>query len=208
MYAQLTAEEIQTLSTKKASGCAWATYTALAAHTWKKATCFPSITRIWEVLGGAYTERAIYKALKFLERAGLITRKKATMKERFGLVLKTAKKVLKHGSRKRKNNRSKLRTTVPHKRKDTFGNRTFSNLETNEKSSADEFNEAFNGHSEDVVQFIMKCFQQRPNGKNKPDLNVSRQTVENCLKDPSAGLMDWRQYVVQHYPEFALEPSL
>jgi len=117
MYAQLTEIEIKTLAEHRASGAAWAVYTALAAHAWKKAEVFPSIKRIQDVIGGHYTRRTIYAALRFLDKVGLIVRKAATVKERFTLALKKAKKVLKHGAASSLQNTSRVRRDSHHKRK-------------------------------------------------------------------------------------------
>lgn len=117
MYAQLTDQEIKTLSEHKASGAAWAVYTALAAHAWKKAEVFPSIKRIKDVLGGHYTTRTIYAALRFLDKVGLIVRKAATVKERFTLALKKAKKVKKWGAKQRLQDPSQVCKNDHHKRK-------------------------------------------------------------------------------------------
>tara|TARA_R100000655_G_scaffold797_2_gene3309 strand:- start:10116 stop:10730 length:615 start_codon:yes stop_codon:yes gene_type:complete len=117
MYAQLTENEIKTLSEHKASGAAWAVYTALAAHAWKKAEVFPSIKRIQDVIGGHYTRRTIYAALRFLDKVGLIVRKAATVKERFTLALKKAAKVAKHGAARALHDSSQVCKDSHHKRK-------------------------------------------------------------------------------------------
>lgn len=117
MYAQLTENEIKTLSEHRASGGAWAVYTALAAHAWKKAEVFPSIKRIYDVLGGHYTRRTIYAALKFLDKVGLIVRKAATVKERFTLALKKVKKLKKWGSEQRLQDPAQECKELQHKRK-------------------------------------------------------------------------------------------
>lgn len=117
MYAQLTEQEIKTLSKHKASGAAWAVYTALAAHAWKKAEVFPSIERIKKVLGGHYSTRTIYSALRFLDKVGLIVRKAAKVKERFTLALKKASKAAKHGATRSLQNRAQVRRESHHNRK-------------------------------------------------------------------------------------------
>ncbi len=119
VYSQLTTDEIAKLSINKASGAAWGVYSALSAHAWTKATVFPSIQRISDVLANAYSHRAIYKALSFLEKIGLIVRKAATVKERFTLVLKQVAKKAKAAALKTTdmNNRSQYRTNGQHKKR-------------------------------------------------------------------------------------------
>ena len=117
MYAQLTENEIKTLSEHRASGAAWAVYTALAAHAWKKAEVFPSIKRIQDVIGRHYTRRTIYAALRFLDKVGLIVRKAATVKERFTLALKKVAKVAKHGAGRSLQDPAQVRRDSHHKRK-------------------------------------------------------------------------------------------
>ena len=125
MYAQLTDIEIKTLSENKASGSTWAVYTALAAHSWKSAQVFPSIDRISKVLGGHYSRRTIYQALRFLDKVGLIIRKAATVKERFTLALKKVAKKLKHGAATSLQDRAQDCTNVHHKREQKRKNNNY-----------------------------------------------------------------------------------
>lgn len=92
MYAQITTEEITALAKVKASGLAVLVYSALSAHDWTRSdgVVFPSIKRLCKLLPG-YHKSSIYKALKFLEDAGLIQRKEATSKSRFKLVMRAVK---------------------------------------------------------------------------------------------------------------------
>ena len=111
MYAQINHQEITELATKKASGLATQIYLVLSSHCWKKNECFPSLSRIGEMLGNVYHTNSIHRALKWLEDNGFIIRKAAKATNRFVMKVRalTKKLVSKPNGehkreRKRKNN--------------------------------------------------------------------------------------------------------
>lgn len=87
-YATISAIEIQKLASLKAPSSVWAVVTALNAYAQGKTTCFPSIPTIIEFLGGAFSRRAVHRALKFLEDHELLERKHRKSKSRFILKLR------------------------------------------------------------------------------------------------------------------------
>ena len=188
MYAQLTENEIKTLSEHRASGAAWAVYTALAAHAWKKAEVFPSIKRIQDVIGGHYTRRTIYAALRFLDKVGLIVRKAATVKERFTLALKKVAKVAKHGAARSLQDPAQVRRDSHHKRKQkrknnyrysnkppTAAQKDFKAMNQEHRSSGvdwlEKAAEFCHGERQDVP--IPKCKRQAAEALNNPVNAVS-----------------------------------
>ena len=154
MYAQLTDIEIKTLSENKASGSAWAVYTALAAHSWKSAQVFPSIDRIRKVLGGHYSKRTIYQALRFLDKVGLIIRKAATVKERFTLALKKAAKKLKHGAVSSLQDPAHDCTNVQHKREQKRKNNNYYSNYKKKKKAINQFQAINQDHRTDETNWL------------------------------------------------------
>ena len=76
IYATISTHEIQRLAQAKASGCAVLVYQVLCSFARvNRPFAFPSQSTISEMLGEAYTLRAIQKAIKFLEDQGIIKRK-------------------------------------------------------------------------------------------------------------------------------------
>lgn len=76
IYATISTHEIQRLAQAKASGCAVLVYQVLCSFSRvNRPFAFPSQSTISEMLGGAYSLRAIQKAIKFLEDQGIIKRK-------------------------------------------------------------------------------------------------------------------------------------
>ena len=188
MYAQLTENEIKTLSEHRASGAAWAVYTALAAHAWKKAEVFPSIKRIQDVIGGHYTRRTIYAALRFLDKVGLIVRKAATVKERFTLALKKVAKVAKHGAARSLQDPAQVRRDSHYNRKQkrmknyrssnrppTAAQKDFNAMNQEHRSSGldwlEKAAEFCHGERQDVP--IPKCKRQAAEALNNPVNAVS-----------------------------------
>lgn len=94
MFAQIKDTEIQRLAELKASGLATQIYLVLAAHDWGKGKCFPSLTRICEMLSGTYHRKSVLRSLKWLEDNGLIQRQEATSKERFTMLLRKTKEAV------------------------------------------------------------------------------------------------------------------
>ena len=154
MYAQLTDIEIKTLSENKASGSAWAVYSALAAHSWKSAQVFPSINRISEVLGGHYSKRTIYQALRFLDKVGLIIRKAATVKERFTLALKKVAKKLKHGASTSLQDRAQDCTNVHYKREQKRKNYNYNSNYKKKKQAINQFQSINQEHRTDETNWL------------------------------------------------------
>ena len=154
MYAQLTDIEIKTLSENKASGSTWAVYTALAAHSWKSAQVFPSIDRISKVLGGHYSRRTIYQALRFLDKVGLIIRKAATVKERFTLALKKVAKKLKHGAATSLQDRAQDCTNVHHKREQKRKSNNYYSNYKKKKQSINQFQSMNQEHRTDETNWL------------------------------------------------------
>ena len=85
-HSQITAKELELLATNKCSGLQTHIYLALRSFTWKSNSCFPSISKISELLGNAYNRTSIHKALKALKEAGLIEIGARTSKNRFILL--------------------------------------------------------------------------------------------------------------------------
>lgn len=85
-HSQITAKELELLATNKCSGMQTHVYLALRSFTWKSNSCFPSISKISELLGNAYNRTSIHKALKALQDAGLIEIGSRTSKSRFILL--------------------------------------------------------------------------------------------------------------------------
>ena len=88
-FAIIDSRDITELGRHKASGCAWALYTALMTFArGTKANCFPSINTLSELIGGAYSEAGIFKALKWLESKKFIKRNDKRSKQRFIMLRK------------------------------------------------------------------------------------------------------------------------
>jgi hypothetical protein len=94
MYAQINQQEITELATKKASGLATQIYLVLSSHCWKNNECFPSLSRIGEMLGNVYHTNSIHRALKWLEDNGFIIRKAAKATNRFVMKVRALTKKL------------------------------------------------------------------------------------------------------------------
>ena len=127
--------ELQTLAEKKASGAAVLVYSALSTHARNTNKVFPSIARICRLLGGAFAERTIYKALAWLEGNGFITRKKAIHKDRFKLILRKAKKAVKRACGKPPAQMGNRPERMGRRRETPTGKRFYSNREHENKSS-------------------------------------------------------------------------
>jgi hypothetical protein len=106
-HSQITAKELELLATNKCSGMQTHVYLALRSFTWKSNSCFPSISKISELLGNAYNRTSIHRALKALQDAGLIEIGSRTSKSRFILLARkiayaakqAVKEMLPNGSR-------------------------------------------------------------------------------------------------------------
>lgn len=85
-FSTITDKELHLLSTTKQSGLATQLYIALRSFAWNSNKVFPSIKKISELLGNAYRRTSIHKALKSLEKAGLIEINERTSKSRFVLL--------------------------------------------------------------------------------------------------------------------------
>ena len=94
MYAKIDETELRKLSQQRASGLQTQLYVALATHCHKGNTCFPSLERLRKILGDVYHINSIHRALKWLEEKKFITRKEATSKTRFSLMLRQIKTAL------------------------------------------------------------------------------------------------------------------
>jgi len=202
VYSQLTTDEIAKLSTNRAGGCAWAVYATLSAHAWTKATVFPSIKRISEVIGDAYTHRAIYKALAFLEKIGLIVRKQATVKERFTLVMKVVGKKAKEAAKrakeaKRKKEEAKRKrerqgvnpgsqngSRVPYKREHKIKNNySYSNIQEQNKIKSNHFMDC---PPNAVDTWLEECLMYLEGSSKKKPSKIDRQSAINALKSNNA----------------------
>lgn len=191
MYSQLTTDEIAKLSTNKASGAAWAVYTALSAHAWTKATVFPSIQRISDVLANAYSHRAIYRALVFLEKVGLIVRKASTVKERFTLVLKQAAKKAKEKIKEAAAAKKDELTDLAQSRQSwQYKKRTEKERLINQ-SKLKKQQQIKNNHFPDyerppVHEWLEECLLYIEGTRKEKPSKICRQTAENALKSNDA----------------------
>ena len=87
MYSIISQPELSILSQLSKSQIL--VYLVLSQHTREAdSACFPSISRIMKLIGGAHHERTIYRALEALEKAGLIIRKHRKSLERFTLIVR------------------------------------------------------------------------------------------------------------------------
>lgn len=116
MYAKIDETELEKLAQKRASGLQTQLYVALAVHCHNKNSCFPSLERLQKILGGVYHINSIHRALKWLEEKKFITRKEATSKSRFSLMLRQIKTALTNRFRKSPNGYDK------HQRKNNNNN--------------------------------------------------------------------------------------
>ena len=123
VYSQINTAEIKSLAEKKAGGLATQIYLVLSAHCWKTNSCFPSISRISDMLGGAYHINSIHRALKWLEDNGFISRQAVRSSSRFVMKVRELTKMLgaspKQGHKrksKRKNNYRYSNSVQKHKK--------------------------------------------------------------------------------------------
>lgn len=92
-YTVISAREISDLATKKAPASATLVYMSLLSFCYgTKTTCFPSIQTIRERLGGAYSERTISWALRWLADHSFIRRGHKRAKDRFTMLKRVIKK--------------------------------------------------------------------------------------------------------------------
>jgi hypothetical protein len=96
LYSSISLHETQRLASVKASGCAVLTYQVLCGFSRVgRFFAFPSQRTIAKALGGAYSLRAIQKALTFLEKHGIIKRtgKKNRRSKTVQLIVRKARHV-------------------------------------------------------------------------------------------------------------------
>jgi hypothetical protein len=94
-YTCVSNHEIQRLTELKAPPSVWSVYLALCSfdYGFKKGHCWPSISALYEKLGGQLTKRRIYSALAWMVENSIIRREKARIggkinQKRFQLILR------------------------------------------------------------------------------------------------------------------------
>tara|TARA_R100000805_G_C3577413_1_gene81990 strand:+ start:233 stop:844 length:612 start_codon:yes stop_codon:yes gene_type:complete len=200
-FAIIDARDITELGKHKASGCAWALYTALMTFArGTKASCFPSIKTLSELIGGNYSEAGIFKALKWLEDKKFIKRNEKRSKQRFVMLRKFVnaistkvekalhttkvenKNKLKNTSflRRERQKKSRFRSFQKPKQKRSYGDFFFGSkqAEDERKCEAETIFEMFviNNPTRDVSKL------------SKADLSV----IIRCLNSQAPHDVEWR----------------
>ena len=91
-YAILRTTDITKLAVKKAPSCAILLYTLLLRYCQDKVSSYPGVKTLCRGLGGAYSERTVYRNLSWLCDNGFVKRKHRQSKERWTIVSRLVQK--------------------------------------------------------------------------------------------------------------------
>ena len=195
-FAILTYADISGLGKLKASGCAVLLYSALLTFSRNKTFAFPSISKLSQTIGGAYSEAGIYKALRWLEKNKFIKRNDKRSKQRFIML----KKLIQATSTKVKSalcatneqwNRKKEKYSFYKRKK----RKSFSSSEQPTINSQNIIKESVFSKEE----AIWSEFVYRTGGKDVSELTDDNLACMGAfLRSPHQDAVEWREVMWEH----------